>query len=164
MFKKKRIPIARFLCRRRRGTFSLLPIQLIPYLQYTVAAVIGALLLGYGCWQRGQRGFWGAVVAVDAVDPDSLLTPWLIVCWLKVVVHGLRRAHGVLGRLYNLSGVHTSERTVAWEEVGSYFFAFGLKPEIRWGPLLQNMVQRYSRATRQFLFGTSSQQRTSIRR
>ena len=40
-FKKKRIPIARFLCRRRRKTFSLLPVQLIPYFQYTVGAVVG---------------------------------------------------------------------------------------------------------------------------
>ena len=145
-------------------TFSLLPIQLIPYLQYTVGAVIGALLLGYGCWQGGQRGFWGAVVAVDSVDPDSLLSSWLIICWLKVVVRGLRRAHGVLSRFYNLSGVRTSERSVAWEEVGSYFFAFGWNPQIRWGPLLQDLLRRYSRATRQFLFGTPSQQRISIRR
>ena len=144
-------------------TFSLLPIQLIPYFQYTVAAVIGVLLLGYGCWQRGQRGFWGAVVLVDAVDPDSLLSSWLILCWLKVVIHGLRRAHRVLGRFYNLSGVRTSERTVAWEEVGGYFLAFGFNPAIRWGPPLQDLLHRYSRATRQFLFGMSSQQRTSIR-
>lgn len=141
-----------------------MPIQLIPYLQYTVAAVIGVLLLGYGCWQRGQQGFWGAVVAVDAVDPDSLLTSWLIICWLKVVIHGLRRAHGVLGRFYNLSGVHTSERTVPWEEVGSYFFAFGWNPEIRWGLALQDLLHRYSQATRQFLFGTPSQHRASRHR
>jgi hypothetical protein len=145
-------------------TFSLLPIQLIPYLQYTVGAVIGALLLGYGCWQRGQRGFWGAVVAVDAVDPDSLLTSWLILYWLKIIIHGLRRAHGVLGRFYNLSGVRSSEKTVAWEEAGSYFFVFGWNPEIRWGPLLQDLLYRYSQATRQFLFGIPSQQRSSIRR
>jgi hypothetical protein len=135
---------------------------LIPYLQYTVGAVIGALLLGYGCWQRGQRGFWGAVVAVDSMDPDSLLASWLIICWLKVVVHGLQRAHGVLCRFYNLSGVRTSERTVAWETMGSYFLAFGWNPEIRWGPLLQDLLHRYSQATRQFLFGTPSQQRGSI--
>ena len=59
-FKKKRIPIARFLCRKRRKTFSLLPIQLIPYFQYTVGAVMGTLLLGMGCWQMGQKGFHGA--------------------------------------------------------------------------------------------------------
>src|SRR3972149_8241322 len=37
-FKKEQVPIARFLCRKKRKTFSLLPIQLIPYLQYTAAA------------------------------------------------------------------------------------------------------------------------------
>ena len=45
-FKKKQVPIARFLCQKRGETLSLLPIQLIPYFQYTVSAVIGTLLFG----------------------------------------------------------------------------------------------------------------------
>ena len=44
-FRKERIPVARFLCRKEVSTFSLLPIQLIPYFQYTVVAVIYALLV-----------------------------------------------------------------------------------------------------------------------
>jgi hypothetical protein len=160
-FRKKRIPIARFLCRRRPATFSLLPIQLIPYCQYTVSAVIGTLLGGFGCWQMGQQGFWGASTGVD---PDSLLTPWLVTCWLMMVVRGFQRAHRVLGRLYDLSGIHTADRAVVWEAAAGYFPAFGLQPGIRWGPLLHALLHRYSRATRQFLFGTSSQQRSSIRR
>ncbi len=70
-FKKKRIPIARFICRQRRKTFSLLPIQLIPYFQYTVGAVVGTLFLGMGCWQMGRKGFHGASVKVDEVDPEG---------------------------------------------------------------------------------------------
>jgi hypothetical protein len=137
----------------------LLPIQLIPYFQYTVSAVIGALLLGYGCWQGGQRGFFGASVAVD---PDSDVTPYLIVCWLKVILRGLRRAHAVLGRLYDLSAVRSVEGVALWKEAGAYFLAFGWKPGVRRGPLLYGLLCRYSRATAQFLFGTASQHRVSI--
>jgi hypothetical protein len=158
-FKKERIPVARFLCRRRRVTFSLLPIQLIPYFQYTVSAVIGTLLLGFRCWQMGQRGFWGAMMEVD---PDSDLTPWLVACWLAAVLRGLRRGHAVLGRFYDLRGLRSSERAVAWEEAAGYFLAFGWRPQGRWWPSVLALVGQYSRTTRQFLFGTASQQRASI--
>jgi hypothetical protein len=161
-FKRKRVPIARFLCRRHRKTFSLLPIQLIPYFQYTVGAVVGTLLLGVGCWEMGQKGFYGAF---QAVDPDSLVTPWLIACWLVMVVRGLRRSHAVLRRLYDLDGVRTSRRvespTGAWEEAAAYFAAFGWKPKIDRLSLWMDLVYHYSRATSQFLFGTPSQYRSS---
>jgi len=44
---------------------------------YTVGAVVGTLLAGLGCRHLGLggQGFWGAAVAVD---PDSLVTPWLV--------------------------------------------------------------------------------------
>jgi hypothetical protein len=166
-FKKKRIPIARFLCRKHRRTFSLLPIQLIPYFRYTVDAVVGTLLLGMGCWQMGQKGFHGASVKVDEADPDNLLTPWLITCWLVAVVQGLRRGHAALRQFYNLDGIRTSG---AWEEVATYFAALGLsikpdygRPEIDRVSLLLDLVYRYSRATGRFLFGTPSQYRGSAR-
>jgi len=163
-FQKKRIPIARFICRQRRKTFSLLPIQLIPYFQYTVGAVVGTLFLGMGCWQTGQKGFHGASVKVD---PESLVTPWLITCWLVAAVQGLRRGHAVLRRFYNLDGIRTSG---AWEEAAAYFAAFGLsirpdhgRPKIDRVPLWMDLVYRYSRRTGQFLFGTPSQYRGSVR-
>ena len=157
-FKKKRIPIARFLCRKRRKTFSLLPIQLIPYFQYTVGAVVGALLLGMECWQTGQKGFYGAS---EEVDPESLVTPWLIRRWLVGVVRGLRRGHPQLRRLYPLDGIGTLERTKQWQEATDYFVAFGLKPKRGADAFLINVVARYSRSTGQFLFGTPSQYRGS---
>jgi len=156
--KKKSIPIARFLCRKQQQTFSLLPTQLIPYFQYTVHAVVATLFLGLGCWQRGHRGFYGASVAVDQ---DSLVTPWLVVCWLIVIVRGFRRAHAVLGRIYDLNEVRsTPNSTVAWPEAGSYFLAFSCKPRTLWWPQFQALLNRYSRSTGQFLFGKPSQQRT----
>ena len=160
-FQKDRIPIARFLCRRRRRTFSLLPIQLIPYFQYTVSAVIGTLLFGFACWQKGQRGFVGAMLEVDAL---SMVTPWLVLCWLGIVARGLQRAHSVLGRFHNLSAIGTQPGIVAWEGVDGYFQAFGWKPQIRWEPLLHELVHQYSRTTKQFLFGTPSQQRVATKK
>jgi hypothetical protein len=159
-FKKKWIPIARFLCRKHRKTFSLLPIQLIPYFQYTVGAVMGALFLGMGCWQMGQKGFHGASVEVDEVDPESLVTPWLIACWLVAVLRGFRRGHAALRRFYNLDGIQSSG---TWGEAAAYFAAFGLKPMIEGLSLMMELVYRYSLATKQFLFGTPSQYRNASR-
>jgi len=159
-FKKKWIPIARFLCRKHRKTFSLLPIQLIPYFQYTVGAVMGALFLGMGCWQMGQKGFHGASVEVDEVDPESLVTPWLIACWLVAVLRGFRRGHAALRRFYSLDGIQSSG---TWGEAAAYFAAFGLKPMIEGLSLMMELVYRYSLATKQFLFGTPSQYRNASR-
>lgn len=155
-FKKERIPIARFVCRRRHKTFSMLPTQLIPYRQYTVKAVIGVLLLGLQCRKQGQKGFYGASVAVD---PESRLTAWLIACWLSAVLLGFRRAHGFLRGFYNLAEISISSMTAAWQEVGGYLAALGLTAQIRWGPVLQELANRYSQGHRQFLFGTASQHR-----
>ena len=159
-FKKKRIPIARFLCRKRRKTFSLLPIQLIPYFQYTVGAVAGALLLGMECWRNGQKGFYGGF---EQVDPESLVTPWLITCWLAAVLRWLRRGHPELRRLYPLDGIASLERSKGWQEAADYFVAFDLKPKSNADILFMNVVDRYSRSTGQFLFGTPSQYRHCAR-
>lgn len=146
--------MARFLCHLKRRTFSLLPIQLVPYCQYTLTSIIGALLLGLDSRQQGQQGFQGAVLGVD---PDSLVSPWLVACWLGLVLSGLRRAHAWLRRWYDLSGIRTAKRLdMAWEEVLSYFLCLGWKPP---GLRLQQTLQQYSRTTRQFLFGIPSQQR-----
>jgi len=153
--------VARFLCRLLRLTFSLLPTQLAPYCQYTLAAIIGALLLGLASRQQGEQGFQGAVLAVD---PDSLVTPWLVACWLVLVRSGLQRAHAVLRQWYDLSGIRTAQRPGAvWEEVAAYFLSLGWNPEIRWGPRLQDLLNRFSRTTKRFLWGIPAQQRASKR-
>ncbi len=118
---------------------------------------MGTLLLGFGWWHMGQRGFFGASVGVEV---DSDVTPWLIVCWLKVVLRGFRRAHPVLGRYCDLSNIRTSLNNEPWEEGGGYFLAFGLKPRSQWCPVLSALLHRYSLATTQFLFGTPSQHRS----
>jgi hypothetical protein len=155
-FEKEKIPIARFVCRKKKRTFSVLPVQLIPYRQYTVMAVIGTLLLGLQSWQMGRKGFYGAMVAVD---PESALYPWLVACWLVVVLQGLRRGHRLLVEFCDLSAMHTTYRTSHWQEAAGYFIAFGWTQQGQWGPLLQRILDRYSDATAQFLFGTPSQSR-----
>ncbi len=159
-FRKERIPVARFLCRQRQRTFSLLPVQLIPYFQYTVGAVLGTLLLGWGDWQRGHGGFWGASVKVD---PDSLVTPWLVAFWLAAVLRGLRRGHAVLGRFYDLTGIGTPKGVAPWEEVAGYFRALGVEAKMHGQSFWMLLVRRYSQAFHQFLFGIPSQQRVSNR-
>jgi hypothetical protein len=139
------------LCKKHQKTFSLLPTQLIPYFQYTLSAVLGTLILGLECWKQGQGGFHGASLQLD---PDSLVTPWLIACWLMVILKGLRRAHPVLSRWFDLSSIHTSRE--AWEEISDYFFCLG------WNslePRIPEILHQYSRTTRRFLFGLPSQQR-----
>ena len=155
-FRKEQVPIARFLCQKSGSTFSLLPIQLLPYFQYTVSAVIGTLFLGVSRWQTGQVGFYGAEVSVD---PESAVTAWLIFCWLMVVVTGLRRGHAELMLLYDLSRIQTSQAAVPWQEFADYFVGFGIDPETKWRPPLHTLIYRYSHRTRQFLFGTPSQYR-----
>ena len=158
-FEKKRIPIARFLCRRRKKTFSMLPIQLIPYFQYTASAVLGVLLLALGCRQKGQRGWFGAC---SRVHPDSLITPWLVACWSAMILCGFRRAHGLLSRVYDLSWVSFSKFFSA-DELYNYLLAFGIKPNAVYRPKLLALLDRYSYASQQFLFGTPSQLRTHLR-
>ena len=137
----------------------MLPIQLIPYFQYTVMAVLGTLLLGYRYWLMGHRGFYGASVEVDA---DSLVTPWLVVCWLAIVARGFRRSHAVLRRFYNLSDIDTrTHRQALFKEVSGYFLAVGLKQKIPWAQRVLTLCRRYSRSTNRFLFGLPSQQRTA---
>jgi hypothetical protein len=135
----------------------LLPIQLIPYFQYTITAVIGTLILGFQYWQMGKRGFYGASVCVDA---NSSVTPWLVVFWLAIVGRGFRRAHAVLRRFYDLSHVHTlMDGTSLWKEVSGYILAFGLNQKILWTKRVLTLCCRYSRCTNRFLFGVPSQQR-----
>jgi len=156
--KKEKIPIARFLCRKERRTFSLLPIQLIPYFQYTVHAVVATLLLGLLFWQKGHRGFYGASLCVD---PDSRVTPWLVLYWHRVIVRCFRRSHAILARMFDLNEVRSTNSRIAWHEVKSYFGVLGCHSKTFLWHKLQVLLFQYSRTSGQFLFGKPSQQRTT---
>jgi hypothetical protein len=158
-FRKEKIPIARFVCRKQGGTFSLLPVQLIPYFHYTVSAVIGTLLLAFQFRQMGQQGFYGASISVD---PESLVTPWLIACWLAIVLQGLRRGHRALVGFYDLTQIRVRQQMPPWEEMSGYLMAFGLRPGAPRGHaegVIERVLYRYSLSTARFLFGVPSQSR-----
>lgn len=156
-YKKERVPVARFICRRSGKTFSLLPIQLIPYFQYTVQAIVGVLLLALKSWESGQRGFHGAAVRVD---PDSGVTPWLVSYWVTVILSGFRQAHATLMRWYDLSCIRSLGNTGEMEEAAGYVACLGWRAErVSWA-LMQTPATRYSGQTKRFLFGTPSQRRS----
>jgi len=134
----------------------LLPIQLIPYFQYTASALLETLLLGLNCWQAGQRGFHGASVEVDQ---NSRVTAWLVACWVTVFLRGLRRAHATLRGWYDLNRIRTPKRPKPWEEIRDYFLSLGGKKDLCLGSLFRGILNRYSRTTKHFLFGTPSQER-----
>jgi len=152
---KALVPVARFLCCKSRRTFSLLPIHLIPYVMYTVGAVVGTLLAGLGCRDLGGQGFWGAAVAVD---PDSSVTPWLVFAWLKMVLCGFQRGHRTLSRWYDMSFLTSSGNPGLWQSLGDYFQALGWRSDSSW-LRLGDVLRRYTRETRTFLFGRPSQER-----
>ncbi|RLC01756.1 MAG: hypothetical protein DRH90_15505 [Deltaproteobacteria bacterium] len=135
-----------------------MPVQLIPYFQYTVHTVIATLFMGLTSWQNGRCGFYDASICVD---PESLVTPWLVMYWHNVIVRSFRRAHALLGRMFDLNEVRSTKSRIAWHEVKSYFWALDCHPRRPWWHKFQALLYRYSRNTGQFLFGKPSQQRTA---
>jgi hypothetical protein len=98
------------------------------------------------------------------VDQESLVTPWLIVCWLAAIARGLRRAHAVLERFYHLSDIVSppTYQTASWQQVSGYFIAVGLTPKAAWRQAVLTLCRRYSRSTGRFLFGSACRQKTAI--
>ncbi len=98
-FKKERVPIPRFLCIKINMTFSLLPLQLIPYCQYTVDAVIGTLLKVYEFQRIGRKGYHSASLELDS---DCSVTPYLIQTWAVLLLAGFFRGHHILHKKFPL--------------------------------------------------------------
>lgn len=118
--------------------------------------MLAVLILGLGCFEAEQGAFGGAVLGVP---PDSLLTPYLVACWLHMVLRGLRRAHGSLSRFYDLGGTPPRDAS-PWQKLKAYLLAWGWKAgELRPGLWASELLGRFSRPGRQFLFGTPSQMR-----
>lgn len=156
-----RIEIARFECRKARSTFSLLPTQLIPYHQYTLHAVVFVVLLGMRFWEGGEEG---ARRASRAVDNDSDVTPWLVLCWLGMVTQGLWRAHAELCRYFDLSEIVSDPcMSRPWAEVGQYMRAVLGRQGPGWSDRIVGVAAWYSTQTGAFLFGVPSQQRPKRR-
>ncbi len=156
-FHRGRIEIARFECRKERTTFSLLPVQLIPYHQYPVHAVVFVVLLDMRFWEAGDEG---AFRASTAIENDSKVTPWLILCWLSVIAQGLSRAHAALSEYFDLTEVRSESRAQRpWAEVAVYMRAILGRQGPGWSDRILPIVSLYSRETGLFLFGACSQHR-----
>jgi hypothetical protein len=155
-FREEMIPIARFQCRERRQTFSLLPYQLAPYHQYTIESMILAVVL-WAEIHTAERN--KASAAVEELPGDCQVTPWLLRHWVGVVLVGFRGGHGVLCRWYDLSGLHSGERLMErLDEIYDYYRSLGSRgPPSRLG--LREMVRRYSRVTGRYFLGVPSQER-----
>lgn len=158
-YREGTVEVARFQCTTTRKTFSLLPVQLIPYFRYTASSVIGALL---SIWVlvREESGYGlGTLLERDArLLTESRATAWLLEKWLQAVLTGLRRAHPLLARRPDLRGVQSpSVREAGLEQVSSYFGTMGVRAPPRHSPGLVRVLSRHGRLNGRFLFGTPSQ-------
>lgn len=159
-YKEERIQVARFQCRRTGRTFSLLPIWLVPYHQYTVASMLLALLLAAAMDEHGIKSLFA--VAEKLLESECRTNGFLLHRWLGVSVSGLRRAHHDLARWAPLghirSGRDARGRLV---EVGAYCHSLGIRgpPTLDELSGLDELLRRHARSTGRFLFGATSQDR-----
>jgi len=147
--------IARFQCRLYLRTFSLLPIQLLPYHQYTVTTIVLLLLLAQVARRAECLGL--SAVAERQIPGDANTTGWLLSCWVRVTVAGLRRAHPWLISRFDLTALcPATDKADELNELYSYLAV--LCPR---GPPdgLFRIVHQYSQDTLRFFFGRSSQER-----
>jgi len=152
------VQIARFRCRKTGRTFSLLPLELAPYHQYTLTTMFQTLVLFCALW--GPEGKTVEDAVLEALPPDSRVTVSLVRFWSGVGVRGWRRSRPVLRRTYDLSEIRseTGFRGQA-AEVLAYLRACRVRgpPWVDEGVL--RIAREYSHASRRFLVGMPSQDR-----
>ena len=150
--------IARFQCRKLLLTFSLLPVQLLPYHRYTVTALVFALLLAQDLKQHDGLGLSGT--AEKELPEECRVAGHLISWWLDIILLGLHRAHHVLAGVFRLDGIVTGlGMDGGLNEVHGYFMAMASAGAPGRPTDLLAVLNRYSRATGFFLFGTPFQER-----
>jgi len=145
--------VARFLCQNTGTTFSLLPHQLIPYCQYTVDAVVGTLLKVYAYQQIGQTGYHGASIELE---PDCLVTPYLVQTWAALILSGFLRGHHVLHAKYTLP---PSDKPRQSDKVKTIYLYLQSISDSDCPPNQQGVmaaIQYYFYQTKKCLFGKTS--------
>jgi hypothetical protein len=163
-YREERIQVARFQCRKTGRTFSLLPVWLAPYHQYTIASMLLALLLAAATEEHGIQSLFA--VAEKLLEPDCRANGSLLGRWLRVCVSGLRRAHAELARWAPLGGIVSGRGDRGWlDEVSAYCQALGIRgpPNLDEVSGLDELLRRHARATARFLFGATSQDRAAHR-
>ena len=138
------IPIARFQCRQKLLTFSMLPHQLAPYYQYTVLSMVAVLVLA-----EARSDFSLEAVTLE-LEPDCRVLPHLIRSWRPIVVVGMRRAVGVLC---------TAEVDEAWVTVAGLASLWTARGPPAAHSAIVAVTHRYSEHVGRWLLGTPSQER-----
>lgn len=157
-FRDSTLQVARFQCQGpAKLTFSMLPHQLVPYHQYTAESIAWAV------WFVAELN--GAEVpapwdrALGRLPADANVTPWLLRCWLVLLLRGLRRGHAVLSRWVELRQMRSGEDLAGQlAELVGYLSAFDARAPPPPG-VLPSILGRYGSTQRQFLLGAPSQHR-----
>lgn len=108
------------------------------------------------------QGYSGCEATVKHDETDSAITPFLLWCWLKMVVKGLGRAHWLLRVQYDLRAVQSGEgRRGMIEEAVGYRRAIAAGGQAGWPDKLEGLPRAHVQATGHFFYGSPSQQRLS---
>jgi len=160
-FREDSVAVARFQCTSRFKTFSLLPVQLIPYFRYTTSSVIGAILAMWILVRDDHAGHFGRLLdRPDVIHADSRVTVWLLETWLRVVLTGLRRTHAFLAQRPDRRGEYSVlARVDGVAQVAAYFDAWGVRAPPQRPAEVFRVFVRHGRSTNGFLVGTPSQVR-----
>jgi len=106
------------------------------------------------------RGYSGCEAAVKHDETDSAITPFLLWCWLGMVVKGLRRFHWLLRVQYDLRGVQSGQgRRGLMGEAAGYQKAIAAGGQAGWPDNLEGLPMAYLQTTGDFFYGSPSQQR-----
>ena len=173
-----RVLVARFECVTlkakdgRRHTFSLLPLELVPYRRYTLRSMLTALALFVSVFGPDVTTIEQAFL--DALPTDGPVSVSLLRLWAQAAVRGFRRSHPVLCKMHELSLVSARSGLVGEAgEVREYLRGCRVRAPpafdsvvctwtedpAGWHDDLCRLVTEYSRATRVFLVGVPSQER-----
>jgi hypothetical protein len=155
-FREEWILVARFFCRTKRKTFSLLPTQLAPYCRYTVRSIVFTLLVA---WQAGAEGLGLFSVAEKRLDPESRITGCTLAFWLVLTAGCLRRGHVELRRIRKLGNIRPGrDQAGMLAEVAAYCRGLWIRGPPGTGGL-DEVLRQYSINTGRFLIGIPSQDR-----
>jgi hypothetical protein len=156
--RRGRVPIARFLCRATRRTFSLLPMELAPYHQYLVPTMLRVLVL-FGV-ELCVAGTSLEAALEKALPQDHDVTVSLLRWWVCVLCAGFRRGHSELRKPFGLSDLRSGSGFRGMlEEVQAYRRGCRVRDPPALGADLLRVMGQYSAAAKRFLFGRSSQER-----
>jgi len=105
-------------------------------------------------------GYSGCEAVVKHDESDSAMTPFLVWCWLRMVVAGFRRAHWLLKTRYDLRGVRSGEGTRGlMGEAAGYRKSLAAGGLSGWPERMEALPRVWVQAGGNFFYGTSSQQR-----